>query len=42
LISGDRVAVIRARPSYEAMLALDAVPDWLDAAVAAPARQSVP
>jgi diaminopimelate decarboxylase len=42
LISGDRFAVIRARPGYEAMLALDAVPDWLDAAVAAPARGSAP
>jgi diaminopimelate decarboxylase len=29
LVSGSRFAVIRARPSYEAMLGLDAVPDWL-------------
>jgi diaminopimelate decarboxylase len=29
LVSGDRYAVIRARPSYEQMLALDTVPDWL-------------
>ena len=29
LVDGDRFAVIRARPSYEAMLALDSIPDWL-------------
>jgi diaminopimelate decarboxylase len=29
LASEGRFAVIRARPSYEAMLALDAIPDWL-------------
>jgi diaminopimelate decarboxylase len=29
LVSGDRFAVIRARPSYDALLGLDAVPDWL-------------
>jgi diaminopimelate decarboxylase len=29
LVSGSRFAVVRARPSYEAMLGLDAVPDWL-------------
>ncbi len=29
LASGSRFAVIRARPSYDAMLGLDAVPDWL-------------
>ncbi len=29
LVSGDRFAVIRARPSHAAMLALDAIPDWL-------------
>lgn len=29
LVDGDRVAVIRARPSYEEMLARDSVPDWL-------------
>jgi len=31
LVSGDRFAVIRARPSYDEMLALDTVPDWLGA-----------
>ena len=31
LVAGDRFAVIRARPSYEAMLALDTIPEWLDA-----------
>jgi diaminopimelate decarboxylase len=30
LVSGDRFAVIRARPSIAEMLALDAIPDWLD------------
>jgi diaminopimelate decarboxylase len=29
LVDGDRFAIIRARPSYEAMLALDTIPDWL-------------
>ena len=31
LVSGARFAVVRARPSYETMLALDAIPDWLAA-----------
>ena len=31
LVSGDRFAVVRARPSYEDMLARDAMPDWLEA-----------
>ena len=30
LVSGDRFDVIRARPSHEAMLALDTIPEWLD------------
>jgi len=29
LVGGSRFAVIRARPSYDAMLGLDSVPDWL-------------
>ncbi|MBV9826209.1 MAG: diaminopimelate decarboxylase [Alphaproteobacteria bacterium] len=29
LVSGDRYAVIRARPTYAEMLALDTVPEWL-------------
>ncbi|MCB1331837.1 MAG: diaminopimelate decarboxylase, partial [Maritimibacter sp.] len=29
LVDGDQFAVIRARPSYEEMLARDTVPDWL-------------
>jgi diaminopimelate decarboxylase len=29
LVDGGRFAIIRARPSYEAMLALDTIPDWL-------------
>ena len=31
LVDGSRFAVIRARQSYDAMLALDTVPDWLGA-----------
>lgn len=30
LVDGDRFAVVRARPSYEEMIAQDAIPDWLD------------
>jgi diaminopimelate decarboxylase len=30
MVAGDRSAVIRARPSYDALLALDTIPDWLD------------
>jgi diaminopimelate decarboxylase len=30
LVAGDRRAVIRARPSYDALLSLDTIPDWLD------------
>jgi diaminopimelate decarboxylase len=29
LVSGDRFAVIRARPSYDELLCLDSIPDWL-------------
>ncbi len=29
LVSGDQFAVIRARPSYEEMLARDTIPEWL-------------
>lgn len=29
LASGDRFAVIRARPSYDALLSLDTIPQWL-------------
>ena len=29
LVAGSRFAIIRARPSYDAMLACDSVPDWL-------------
>ncbi len=29
LVDGDRFAVVRARPSYDEMLARDTVPDWL-------------
>jgi diaminopimelate decarboxylase len=39
MVSGGRYAVIRPRPSYEAMLALDAVPDWLGDPAEEPARK---
>jgi diaminopimelate decarboxylase len=39
LASGSRYAVIRPRPSYEAMLALDAIPDWLGDPAKEPARK---
>ena len=29
LVNGDRFAVVRKRPSYEDLIALDTVPDWL-------------
>lgn len=29
LVSGDKFAIIRARPSYEAMLAAESIPNWL-------------
>jgi diaminopimelate decarboxylase len=29
LVAGNRFAVIRARPSYDALLSLDTIPDWL-------------
>jgi diaminopimelate decarboxylase len=29
LVSGSRFSVIRPRPSYDALLSLDAIPDWL-------------
>jgi diaminopimelate decarboxylase len=31
LVSGNRFAVIRARPSYDALLSLDTMPQWLSA-----------
>ena len=39
MVSEGRFAVIRARPSYEAMLALDAIPDWLADPAEAPRRR---
>jgi diaminopimelate decarboxylase len=29
LVDGDRFAVVRRRPTYDEMIALDTVPDWL-------------
>jgi diaminopimelate decarboxylase len=39
LVSGDRFAVIRARPSYDALLSLDTIPDWLSDVSEGPARK---
>jgi diaminopimelate decarboxylase len=30
LVNGDRFAVVRQRPSYEELIGLDSVPDWLE------------
>ena len=30
LVNGDQFAVIRARPTYEEMIARDTLPEWLD------------
>jgi diaminopimelate decarboxylase len=38
LVAADRYAVIRARPSYDAMLALDTIPAWLDDRAVKPQR----
>ncbi len=42
MVAGERYAVIRARPSYDALLSLDAIPAWLDGIVPDPARQRGP
>ncbi len=39
LVSGDRFAVIRARPSYDALLSLDTIPDWLSGVSEEPTRK---
>jgi diaminopimelate decarboxylase len=39
LVHGGRFAVIRERPSYEDMLALDTIPDWLGDPAEAPRRR---
>jgi diaminopimelate decarboxylase len=39
IVEADRYAAIRERPSYEAMLAMDAIPDWLDGRIAESARK---
>jgi diaminopimelate decarboxylase len=39
LVSGDRFAVVRARPSYDALLSLDTIPDWLFDVSEEPARK---
>jgi diaminopimelate decarboxylase len=39
LVSGDRCAVIRARPSYDALLSLDTIPNWLSDLPEEPTRK---
>ena len=39
LVSGDRFDVIRARPSYQALLSLDTIPAWLEGIAPEPARK---
>ena len=39
MVAGDRFAVIRARPSYDALLSLDTIPAWLDGVGPDPARK---
>ena len=39
LVAGDRFAVIRARPSYDALLSLDSIPDWLSDVPEEPVRK---
>jgi diaminopimelate decarboxylase len=39
LVAGCRFDVIRARPSYDDLLSLDTIPDWLSAVVPEPARK---
>ena len=35
LVSGERAAIVRPRPSYEDLIALDRVPDWVGTSSAA-------
>jgi diaminopimelate decarboxylase len=39
LVAGDRFDIIRARPSYDEMLSLDTIPEWLSEVAAEPARK---
>jgi diaminopimelate decarboxylase len=39
MVTGDRFAVVRARPSYDALLSLDTIPDWLDGVPVDPRRK---
>lgn len=42
LVAGARFAVIRERPSYEALLSLDCVPDWLGEIAGAAGERGAP
>ena len=39
MVAGDRFDVIRARPDYQALLALDTIPPWLERIAPEPARK---
>jgi diaminopimelate decarboxylase len=39
LVSGERFAIIRARPSYDALLSLDTIPQWLSGGPADTAQE---
>jgi diaminopimelate decarboxylase len=39
MVAGGRFAVIRARPSYDALLSLDTIPDWIEGVAPDPARK---
>jgi diaminopimelate decarboxylase len=39
IVAGDRFDVIRARPSYQALLSLDTIPPWLEDIAREPARK---
>ena len=39
LVAEDRFAVIRPRPSYEALLSLDTIPEWLSDTGEEPVRK---
>ena len=38
MVSDERFAIIRARPSYDALLSLDTIPQWLSGAAEEPVR----
>jgi diaminopimelate decarboxylase len=41
LVADGRFAIIRARPSYDALLSLDSIPEWLSGGLSDPAEEPV-